>query len=424
MEPIVTEGRAPISSGRARKIWESVGIAVDALRAHKLRSFLTLLGIIISVMTLIAVVSVIEGMNRYIADRIANIGSNVFLITRFPILTSAEDFVKAEKRNRFITMEDFEYIREHLTLAQDVGVEVHERRDVRYVGQKVEDISIRGVTANIIQIDIEQVESGRYVSDADNEHRSQTAFIGRDLADTLFPGLEPIGKYITVDGRPFEVVGVAKRIGTTFGQSQDNFAYVPVNTLMKIFGSNRSVTINVKCTGPDRMQETQDQARMLMRARRHLSYHEPDNFGIIASESINDLWKNLTGSIAATTIAITSIFLVVGGIVIMNIMLATVTERTREIGIRKSLGATRRDILLQFLVESSVLATCGGVIGVVSAFLLTTMVSALTPIPSSLPISAVVLAVIMSTVVGLFFGIYPANKAAKLDPVEALRAEG
>ena len=403
---------------------ESIKLALDTLRAHKLRSFLTLLGIIIAVTTLIAVVSVIEGMNRYIAERVANLGSNVFVVTRFGVITSAKEWAQAQKRRR-ITMEDYEGLRDNLKLAGSVGALAWWRADVKAGNQSLYEVSLCGVTPNMIHIGNEQVDFGRYISESDFEHRSNVAFVGRDVSDGLFPGVNPLGKMLAIQGQTFEVVGVAKRIGTVFGQSQDSFTLIPLSTFLKIYGSNRfiSVNIEVQALRPDLMADAQDEARLLMRARHHLRFDQKDDFGLVSSDTIYGLWERLTASIAAVAVGVTSIFLVVGGIVIMNIMLASVTERTHEIGIRKSLGARRKDILMQFLVESAALSTVGGVLGVLLAWIGTRIMSALTSIPSSLPWAAVTTAVLVSAAVGLFFGIYPASKAARLDPIAALRAE-
>ncbi|HXE90495.1 MAG TPA: ABC transporter permease [Terriglobales bacterium] len=402
---------------------EPAVVALETMRSHKLRSFLMLLGIILSVSTLILVVSLIEGTNRYIADRVANLGSNVFLVNRFGLITSAEEFVKAQRRNREITWEDYEALRDHLKLPKAVGVEVRTQGVVKAGGESLEDIDIRGVTANIGEMDVEEPATGRYISDADNDHRSPVTFIGSEVALRLFPHVDPIGRTLDIDGRPYEIVGVAKPLGSALGQSQDGFVYIPIQTWRKVYGAHRSLSINVQARGAEWMARTQDEARVLMRARRHLRPDEEDNFGILGSATLMDLWRQLTGVIATSMVGVVSVFLVIGGVVIMNVMLASVTERTREIGIRKSLGARRKDILLQFLVEASVMAGFGGLLGVTAAWLLALVVGATTSIPMAVPLAAVIIALGVSTAVGLFFGIYPAHKASKLDPIEALRFE-
>jgi putative ABC transport system permease protein len=409
---------------RGASLREPTLIALETLRAHKLRSFLMLLGIILSVSTLILVVSLINGTNRYIADRVANMGSDVFLVSRFGILRDQESYIKALRRNRRFTLDDYEALRDGMKLPKNVGLECRSNGRVRYEGETVEDVSIRGVTANIGEMDVESPASGRYISDTDNEHRSTNAMIGADVARKLFPTTDPIGHEILVDGESFTVVGVGKAIGSVMGQPQDNFVYVPVQTWFKIYGTHTDrFNINIQARGPEYMQQTMDEARSIMRARRHLSPAEDDNFGIFGSDTIMQLWNNMTGTLAGAMVGIVSIFLVIGGVVIMNVMLASVTERTREIGIRKSLGARRGDILRQFLVESSVMSAIGGAIGVLLAWGLAVLIENTTPVPMAVPLSAVVTSIVISTAVGLFFGVYPARRAAKLDPIEALRFE-
>ncbi|PYP92080.1 MAG: ABC transporter permease [Candidatus Angelobacter sp. Gp1-AA117] len=409
---------------KARLSWrEPTMIALETLRTHKLRSFLTLLGIILSVTTLIVVVAMIEGANRYIATKVVNFGANVFLVSRFPIITSIDQFVKLQRRNKVITWDDYEYVRDNMRLARNVGLEVRRNGRVKYKTETIEDIDIRGVTANIGEMDVEEPATGRYISDADNEHRANVTLIGNDVAKRFFPSVEALGKTIYVDGEAYEVIGVAKEMGSTFGQSQDSFVYIPIQTHRKVYGTQDSGNINVQALGPEWMQPAEDEARMLMRAHHHLSPRDEDNFGIREPSAFLELWSNITGWLAKSSVAIVSVFLLIGGIVIMNVMLASVTERTREIGVRKSLGATRRDILLQFVIESSVMSAVGGVLGVSLAWGIAIAVGRLTPLPMAVPISAVTIAIIVSTAVGLFFGVYPARKAARLDPIEALRFE-
>ena len=398
--------------------------ALAALRAHKLRSALTLLGVTLSVSVLIFVVSVISGANLYIQNRVANLGSNVFLVSRFPIITNQQDFFKAMRRNRIITWDDFEALRDSMKLPRAVGLEARTSGKVRLGTETMDDVNVRGVTANIADMDVEEPETGRYITEGDNELRTDVTFIGQQVSKRMFPTVDPLGKTLYIDGRGFQVVGVAKPIGTVFGQSQDEFAYIPVRTYLKIYGEhNDAMAINVQARGPEWMRQTQDEARTIMRGRHHLDPNADDNFGILASDTIMGLWRSLTGAIAKTMVGVVSVFLVIGGVVIMNVMLASVTERTREIGVRKSLGARRTDILMQFLVESAVMAAVGGAAGIAIAYVLSTLVRVFTSVPSQVPVGAVILALVVSTGVGVFFGLYPANRAAKLDPIEALRFE-
>ena len=402
---------------------EPVIVALETLRAHKMRSFLMLLGTILSVSTLIVVIALISGVNRYIADRVANLGSNVFLLTRFPIITDVEEYVKANRRNKKVTWDDYEALRANLKLPERVGVELRASGKVRVGSQSLEDCNIRGVTANMVDIDIVTPADGRYITEGDDRSRALMTMIGQDVATKLFPNVDAIGREILIDGRPFQVVGIAKPIGSVLGQSQDNFAYIPIQTYFKMYGTQETIWVNIQARGAEWMDRTQDEARALMRARRHLSPNEKDNFGIFDSATLMDLWKNLTGVIATAMIGVVSVFLVIGGVVIMNVMLATVTERTREIGIRKALGARHRDILLQFLVEAAVMAAVGGAIGVITAYAISGLARATTAVPMSVPFTAVVTAEVISAAVGIFFGVYPAKKAASLPPIEALRQE-
>ena len=398
-------------------------IALQTMRAHKLRSFLVLLVVILSVSTLILVVALISGMNQYFAERVANLGSNVFIINKLGIISDSEAFVKAVRRNRDISWDDFEALRDGLKLPKNVGVQVGTTGKVRSEKQNLDDVAIRGVTANLGEMDIEEAATGRYISDSDNDHHAMVAMIGSEVAEKLFPGTDPLGKTIFLNGQEVTIIGVGKPLGNVFGQSQDSYVYLPVQSWMKLYGRKKSLSINIQARAPELMAETREEARVLMRARRHLGPKEKDNFGIVAADSLMDLWKNLTGTLASGMVGLVSIFLIIGGVVIMNVMLASVTERTREIGIRKSLGARRSDILMQFMVESTVMALVGGAIGVLVAWLLAVIVRNATPVPMAVPVMAVLASIGISSAVGMFFGVYPARKAARLDPIEALRYE-
>ncbi|HLK34919.1 MAG TPA: ABC transporter permease [Terriglobales bacterium] len=400
---------------------ESAAVALENIRSHKLRSALMLLGVILSVSTLIVVIS---GINTYIAKRVANMGSNVFLVRQYGFITDIEEFARAVRRNRRLTWEDYEYLRQNMRLAKGVGAEVRTNGKVKAGRENLDEVSVRGVTANLADMDVQEVASGRYISSGDNDHRTTVAFIGSDIVKHLFPKEDPLYKEIQVDGRWYEIVGVAKPLGTVLGQPQDAFVYIPIQTFLKYYGEDeQSLSINVQARGPEWMERTEDEARMLMRARHHLQPEEDDNFGIIASATVLELWHNLTAVIADSMVGIVSVFLVIGGVVIMNVMLASVTERTREIGVRKSIGARRGDILVQFLVEASVMSALGGAIGIALAYLLALLVRAGSDIPMVVPLTAVIASLAISTAVGLFFGIYPARKAARLNPIEALRYE-
>jgi putative ABC transport system permease protein len=402
---------------------ETLWLALDTLRAHKLRSFLTLLGVILAVTTLVAVMSVVEGLNLYVSDKIANLGSDAFVLDRFGIITNLEEFNKARKRPP-LSLEDYEALRDRMRLAAHVGAVEATIADVRYANNLIEDVSIQGVTANYGQIRNFEVDAGRFITGSDDFHRGPVCFIGNDLVQKFFPGVDPIGKEIRAGSQQYQIVGIAKVRGSVFGQTQDNFVMVPLGTYRKSWHApDNSLSIFIQARGTEWMAAAQDEARVIIRSLRHSSYDAPDSFGIIASSSITGLWESLTGNLFGIAVWLTSVFLVVGGIVIMNIMLASVTERTREIGLRKSLGARRKHIVLQFLVESAVLAGVGGIAGIALAVGIGEIVRLTTPIPSSTPLRAVFTALALSTIVGLFFGIYPAMRAAKLDPIEALRAE-
>jgi putative ABC transport system permease protein len=402
---------------------ETFKLALDALRAHKLRSFLTLLGVILAVLTLVTVMSVVAGLNFYVADRVANLGANVYVVDRFGIITSEDAWIKAQKRP-LLTLEEFEWVRDNMKLASRVAAAGWVTIDIRAGNTLLENTRVEGATADYAELRNIGLASGRYLTEADDLHHSPICFIGTDVAKKFFPNVDPVGKTIRAGTHTYEVVGVAQSIGSAFGQSQDNYMLIPLVTYYKEWHTQQDwLAIFVQAQNTEMMSASQDEARMLMRAVRHLDYNAKDNFAILGSDSIMALWKQLTGNLFGVAVALTAVFLVVGGIVIMNIMLASVTERTREIGIRRSLGARKNHIMLQFMTESAVLAAVGRIIGILLAYGIVALGRAATSIPMRTPLSAVILSLSVSTGVGLFFGIYPAMRAAKLDPIEALRSD-
>ncbi len=407
-------------------IREAAAIAADSLRGNKLRSFLTLLGIILATTTLIAVMSMIHGMDVYIADNLSDMGSDGFMIVRMAFLGNFDPkkFLEMQKKNPQLSEEEFNFLKSNATMLRDIGMEAS-RRSVKaqYAGNSIDDIELDGGGESYGVLNNVEIAQGRFLTDTEDKRRIPVAVIGHDLKDRFFPETDPIGKNIKIDGKPVQVIGVAKAKGSVFGQSQDAFVLIPIHLFFQYYGSHTGIAYNAKTFDRTMIEQAQDQVRMLLRAYRHLRPNQDDTFSMVSSDALLTAWDSLTGAIASTAVAVVSIFMVVGGVVIMNIMLAVVTERTREIGIRKSVGARRRDILNQFLVESSLLSACGGVVGIVIAWLVAVIVRNFTPVPMSVPISAVVIGVGLSSLVGLFFGIYPAQRAAKLDPIEALRAE-
>ena len=403
---------------------ETLRLALESLRVHKLRSFLTLLGVILAVTTLVAVMSVVAGLNLYVADRVANLGANTYVINRFGIITSQDAWIKAQKRP-LITQDEYLRLKETMRTAVQMAGEENSVSDVRANNDLLQDVTILGASPEYLEIRSLNVAQGRALTQADETHHSPICFLGADVAKRFFATVDPVGKTVRAGTHSYEVVGVAQAIGSAFGQSQDNFLIIPLGTYLKEWHTQRSsMTLFVQAPNTEMIQASEDEARMLLRAWRHLPYKDADNFGILGSDSIMALWQQLTGNLAFMATALVSVFLVVGGIVIMNIMLASVTERTREIGIRRALGARKKHILLQFVTESAVLSTTGGFIGIAAAYLIVFLVRTLFSFPMATPISAVIISLCVSTAVGLFFGIYPATRAAKLDPIEALRADG
>jgi putative ABC transport system permease protein len=404
---------------------EALKLALAAILGHKLRSFLTLLGVIFGVATVIVVVSLVEGFNAYVDEKIADIGTNAFAVRKYSIedFSSVEALNAARRRNKDIRLDDVEALRAHGGSIREVGAKADTLGEVKFGPTSLSRIHISATTANIADIERLEAGVGRYFSKGEDDTRRTVVFIGSDIAEKFFPRSNPLGETIRIDGHSFQVIGVGKPLGSVFGQSRDKYVAVPLSTFLALYGSRRSLSVSVTSLNEASYQDAIDEARVIMRIRRQLRPNEKDNFGIITPSAINELRDKIFGTIQVAAIGVTSISLVVGGIVIMNIMLVSVTERTKEIGLRKSIGARRGDILKQFLAESTMLSLFGGAIGISIAYGLAKLVAVLTPVPTALPWLAVTVALIVSGSVGLISGVYPAWRAARLDPIEALRAE-
>lgn len=401
---------------------EGILIALRSLVANKLRSILTLIGVIIGVMTVIAVVSIISGMNKYVEAEISSMGSTTFLIRKFGLITSNEDWFKQIKRKN-LALEDMEAIEKGCPDCWKVGAEVFTWAKVKYKNRHLSNMSVVGATANITEIANHEVYEGRGISEFEVEHNRQVCFVGWEIVDNLFPNQDPMGKDIKIGNYYFRIIGVAKKKGAFLTENQDNFVLIPITTYQKLFRRNLFLMIFVKTPDFMSMQDAMDQCRVILRARRGIPYNKEDDFAMLTSESVMDFFRQFTQLALLVMGGIASISLVVGGIVIMNIMLVSVTERTREIGVRKALGARRRNILWQFLVEAVTLSSVGGIVGVILGALIAKILSLTTPLPSAVEGWSVAAALFVASSVGIFFGIFPAMKAARLNPIEALRYE-
>jgi putative ABC transport system permease protein len=401
---------------------ESVGIALGGIRANKLRSFLTLLGIIIGVASVIAVVSFVEGLNRFVTQKLLNAGANVFVVDKYGFITSQEAFDEASK-NPDVTLDDADALRVGMKHATMVVAEGGSVAPIHYRSKVMNTVPVNGRSAGYDLVDDQAIGHGRHLSELDDTERRAVVVLGPEVADELFGSIDPVGRLVRIDRYEFEVVGVTEAKGKIFGQSQDRFVTVPIQTFKKYWQERGSLSLAVKSVDQASLDLAQQEARNILRARRHQRPGQKDHFGITTSETWLQLYRTLTGGIFVVSIGVAAISLFVGGIVIMNIMLVSVTERTREIGIRKALGARRRDILTQFLVESTTLSLAGGIVGILIGASLALLVGAVSPLPAALSLGAVLLGVVMSTAVGVFFGSYPAARAARLDPIEALRYE-
>ncbi|MCA1591381.1 MAG: ABC transporter permease [Acidobacteria bacterium] len=411
------------------KFIETLKLALAAIWAHKLRSALTLLGMIIGVMSVVVVVSLIEGFNRYVDEKIAGIGAKSFTIQRFNIFEDFKDtdtIAAATRRNKDLTLDDFEYLRARAVLVDKLGAGGRPTASqIKHGAELLEDVAVDGVTANVADIKNIDIADGRFFTETENETAARVAFLGADVANKLFPAKSPLGDEIYIAGLPYRVVGVAAVKGSVLGIPQDNFVTIPLRTYASNFGGlvrNRSLYFIATSKSDELFDDAVEESRQLMRTRRRIPARAKDNFGIITPDAITGLRDRIFGSIFIVAIVVPGIALVVGGIVIMNIMLVSVTERTKEIGIRKALGARRGDILKQFLVEAVTLSAIGGATGVFLAWIIGRVLTAVF-FPTYLSLVAVFVAVSVSGGIGVLAGIFPAWKASKLDPIEALRAD-
>ncbi|HUP89633.1 MAG TPA: ABC transporter permease [Longimicrobiales bacterium] len=401
---------------------ETLRIAATALKTNKLRSFLTLLGVIIGVMTVVAVVSIISGLNNFVSEKLFQLNPDVYVVTQFGIITSRAEFLEAIKRKP-IDWNDFEAVRERCKTCAAIGAHLQTRGVTKRESRKLTNVQLHGGTANTAEINNLDLETGRYFTSTEDGHSALVAVIGSDVRDELFGKLDPIGRTILVANQPMRVIGLLRKQGSVLGQSQDTVLYMPQSTFRKRFGTRRSIDLYIRSTdGVIGMQKSMDDVRVILRARRHTAFAAVDPFSMVTAEALQNVWRGITASAFALMVLISGISLIVGGIVIMNIMLVSVVERTREIGIRRALGATRRKIQMQFLTEAILLALGGGLLGIILGVAISQAINAFF-LPTLVRPALVILGLLVAVATGTAAGFFPARRAASLAPVEALRFE-
>ncbi|HEV7242742.1 MAG TPA: ABC transporter permease [Thermoanaerobaculia bacterium] len=402
---------------------ETLRIASNALRAHKLRSFLTLLGVIIGVMTVITVVSIISGLNNYISEKVFSLNPDVYVVSQFGIITSREQFLEAVKRKK-IDWNDFEMVRERCRTCESVGAGEDAEAPVKFGPKRLAEVQVRGTTANMAEINNLDLDTGRFFTDAEERHSTLMAVIGSDVREELFGKLDPIGRSIRVGNIRVVVIGLLVKQGSVLGQSQDSIVYLPLSTWQKEFGTRRGLNLFIRARGGVAgMDRSMDDVRVILRGRRHTAFRDDDPFAYVTAEALQMVWKSISAGLFSLMILISGISLVVGGIVITNIMLVSVVERTREIGVRRAMGATRGDIRRQFLTEATLLALGGGMLGVLLGIAIAWLISTLSPMPTLVRPELILAGLSIAAFTGITAGFMPAMRAARLPPVEALRYE-
>jgi putative ABC transport system permease protein len=401
---------------------DNLAECLSALRAHKLRASLTMLGLTMGVATLITVMTLVQGANVYVEQKIANLGTNVFQVARTPFAVTDFNIVIKALKYRKIELDDMQAIADRCNACEEVGASASTTIRARYGDKEVTDVNLSGETATMADIDTRTVERGRYFTPSEAEHRANLCLIGDTLVQQLFLGVDPIGKTLRIGSDEYTVIGTVEKIGSVLGQDQDNFVMIPLSNYLRMQGVHTSLTINVK-TSAEKFEPAQDQAQLILRGRRHLAPNVENDFFIGTKESYMALWRSISSAFFAVFIMVSVISVVVGGIVIMNVMLVSVTARRREIGVRLAVGATKLDIVQQFVAESVTMCIAGGLVGIGLGFLVALLLRMFTPFPASVQSWVAVLGVFLSSAVGLFFGIYPAVQASRLDPVVAMRAD-